>query len=581
MEKPNKLKIIYMVAIPVIIIIFYIPVFLSKIYINTDEFSSIAAPAILSGHDWTPTVGFHSYHGIGQTIPLTPIFAAVGNGIIAHKILLLFTLLIKVLLGEILFSLFVDYIKSDITLALCLSMMYVCGSLGGDEYGLSALSEVPFAFCLAVGMFVWMKYKKSERAIYWILFVLLISYTYLIHSRCLILYIALSITAVIYIIRERLPYKEIIKKVTILLLGMAIAYIVLSVIQRQVYTVASGGELVNDPGMVLSASSYQFAKLLNWGNVLKIIKICLSLIATQCLISLGIGSTALACCIYVIYAELSGKEAFDKNIFYLSIISILCIIGMNFAIGIQSVGRVENGNYFWLTYIRYAEPFWILPYIVFAYMLQRPLLRRLKHTILIGTVFTGGIINLFLAQILSKGYGLAWSVLNRLFYSSQMDVRAYFVVFVKVMLISTITLNLTWDHKRFKKQIIFVLMVGMMTVDFQYEKYYVQKAREEYDTIDKSAEVIEWLTQFDPKVKINADANAIAYSSKLQYMVFDTTLYYAVNEKYFPDGNILFTNVANYSFNNPNVQMFQLDEGEYIYISDSSLYEVISSGKVH
>lgn len=575
MEKTNRRKMLYMGAIPAVIVIFYIPMFLSKIYISSDEFSSIAAPAILSGHDWTPTITYHSYHGLGYTIFLTPIFAMINEGVVAHKILLITALLVKILLGEMLFFLFQNHFCVDKSAAFFLSIAYVCGVFGGDEYGLSALSELPFAFCLMVGIFAWIKYQKKRRLIDWFVFTLPIAYIYLIHARCLILYIALLVVGAIYMIRERTSYKGLLKRVAILLFVIAMAYLLLNIVQRRIYVVAGGEELVNDPGMVLSASSYQFRKLLQVGNIIKIIQICFCLIATQCMVSLGVGSVALACCVYIIYAELSGREKVDKNIFYLSILSILCIVGMNFAIGIQSLGRVVSGNYSWLTYIRYAEPFWILPYIVFVYMFQRSLPRGLKYALWIGMILVGTVINLFLAPILSKGYGLTWSILNRLFYNPQMDVGVYFTVFVKILYIVIIVLIISWNDKRYKNRVAILLALGLLTVNFQYEKYYIQKAETEYEEVDKSAELIERLAQFDSTIMINVDADSIVYSSKLQFLAFDTTLYYTVDKNNFPDDAVLFSDVGDYLFDNSGVQMIQLDEGEYVYISGDYLYTLI------
>lgn len=575
-DKRNYKRRIYMCAILMIVLAFYIPSFLSKIYICSDEFSSIAAPAILSGHNWIPTVKYHSYHGVGYTIFMTPFFAFVKSGIVAHRIILVFALLLKIVFAELLFCMFFDYFELGTCVSFSLSIMYICGPLGGDEYGLSAMSETPFAFCLFMAVYMWMKYIKRRKKIHYIMAMICFAYTYLIHSRCLILYISLVITGVIYIIRERPLVIDILKKIAIFTIVLWVVYCLLNVVQGAVYLVEEGKQLTNDPGMVLSESSDQIKKLLQVEWIIDTLKICFSLTTAQCMITLGVGTIALLCCIYVIFMELTGTNKFSKSIFYLSMISVLCIFGMNFAIGIQSVERVRSGDFAWLTYIRYAEPFWILPYIVLSYMLKHALSSELRNVILLGTVSCGGFINLFLAKILSEGNGLAWSVLNRLFYRPYFDVKGYFFIFIKVMYISTLILVIVWNSKFYKKIGIIMLMCMMMTINYQYEKYYVDKQREEYEAVDRSNELIDKLTQFNPEIQINADVNALMYSSKLQFLTFDVTLNYALNTQNFPYGNIMFTDVDNYVFDNPDISRIQIDEDEYVYVFDDVLDNMIN-----
>ena len=556
------------------IIIYYIPSLFTKIYISVDEFSSIAVPAILSGHDWKNVLSLHSYHGLGYTILLTPIFTVVTDGIIAHHVLIISAIVVKIAMAELLFLFFNGYLSLNKSISTMASIAYTCGIFGCDEYGLSALSELPFAFFVVISIYLLGRYIKQKKISMLILSLLAITYTYTIHSRCLVFFIAIILTYVIYVLREHKVSKKMILSIGIFAVCLTISYLLLNCFQNMIYSVSSSRQLTNDPSMVMSASSYQLKKLLDLENIFEISKICLSLTTTQCMISLGVGATSLFSCIYIIIDDLRNSNKYEKFIVYLAYVSIFLIFGMNLSVGIQALGRIREGNYAWLTYIRYTEPFWVVPFIVFIYFFCTEISSFEKIGMVASVVLVNWFLLGYIAPLLNSSIGLNYSVLNRIFYSNEIGVIKYFEVFCTCAFVFSLQIVTLWNSKKYKRLSLCTIVVVLLVINYQYQDYYIQKQAQEYYTIDDSADAVKCIIKKFPHIVICGDSEELPYISKLQFICFNEKIDICDEETTLKENEVVFSDNSKCNYNNATMITLDSVENEYIYVSNEIFEDI-------
>ena len=567
-KKERKVKIF----IVLFIIIYYLPTYWTKMYISSDEFSAIAVPAILSGVDWRETVALNSYHGIGYTILMTPLFLFCKNYVLAHAVIILYGISVKIISAELLYDIFENYFNVDIILACVMSLMYACGPTSGDSYGISALSEAPIALCLIVAIWSYFKYKKKNSSKWLFLAIGSILYTYTIHSRSLIILLSTLIILVVYAIREGGGKKKLFLAIVFSILLLVVLKFGVKEIQCIIFDIKKPTELINDPSMVMESSAYQLKKLLKIDSLVLSLQICASLIFSQSMLVLGIGAVSLATCIYTVIYTFFNKEKIDGTIQYISLFALLCILGMNLGIGIQAVGRIEEGNYSWLTYTRYAEPFWVLAYIIFVYYLNQ------RKSYGIRIIWGGSIIcevicvEKYLVNMLTD-YGLKNSVINRIFYCNQ-SIEKYLFLFCKMGVLIIGLFIIFCNKKIFMNLLIFTIAIGLVMINYQYVNYYVDKEKVEYASVSSTAEVITELKNEFSDIKIYADSENVVYSNKLQYVLYDTVSlkYLGENEKV----NSSFVYVNDYmDKSNKYDYIVKLAENQYIATSNKKIYSKI------
>lgn len=556
--------------IVLLIIVYYFPVLFSKMYISTDEFSALAVPAILSGVDWEATMSFHSYHGIGYTILMTPWFYLCNSYKSVHFVVVIYGIFVKIVSAEILYDIFETHFKLNTVLAFIMSITYVCGPSSGDSYGISTLSEAPFSLCLIIAVWSYLNYRKSGRKKWKAISIIAVLYTYTIHSRSLILFIALILVFLVSIIKKR----KLEKKYILFLAGIFVTFLIIKIgansVQDILFNVSDGEELVNDPSTVLAASSYQLEKVFDIKLLVTIIQIGGSLLFSQCMLTLGVGAASIGACIYTILINRKKQE--NVEMIYISLLALLCIFGMDFAIGIQATGRIEEGNYAWLTYTRYAEPFWVLAYIVFVYYLSQKITPSLKIIFLISTMFEIIYIGKYLVGMLGE-YGLQNSVINRIFYYNQ-PIECYLRVFCKIGLMFVVVFILICNCDK-RKNIFFVgLMVGLLIINFQYIDYYLEKEESEYTSVAETATILNKLNDEFDNLKIYANPDKIIYSSKIQYVLFDKATIKYANEKNSLKDNIVYISNSRRDYKSEKY-IIEVSENQYIFTSNDDIYNEI------
>ncbi len=408
---------------------------------NPDEFTSIAVPAFLSGMDWSDLVANNGFHGYGFTILLTPFFYLAKLGVNLYKICLVGCLCVRI--GCVLLSFRMLTKLFDMTPFKAFFICALCNfSTFNPDNGeaLSALSEIPFTFILILLSFFMAKFlccnKSKHKIISLIIIAIALAYSPTIHSRAIILWIAFACVGLIYFFREKDFSRENIRNLLIFVIALIVFILLVYSLNNNIFSelyAKAASNVSNTTVSELGRTTRSLKRLTNPEFFKETFLIFISLVSSYSLYTFGVIWIILALNIWYIVNYIKNKEeqtyAPSKAVWYLSIFSMLGWLGMNLAISISSVNAVLNdGNYRWLTYIRYAKPFTWMLCICGLIIFWKIKINKIAVWIMssIGVVLSCATFFFKIAPKLdSNGYGLSMSIFRRVFAHTYVAVKYF------------------------------------------------------------------------------------------------------------------------------------------------------------
>lgn len=219
------------------------------LHTSTDELGAIVGAAALAGRDWSGVIENSGYYGFAYYSLFFGVFKLTTSPIIIYRTIIITTSFLRVLIIPIAYYIAKYYlkIKSEAVLYLCSILMpfLYTTSVGviSNEYILELLVWV---IILLVCKIMQYQDNKVKRNIYFCLLILSCFYSLLIHTRALVLIIAVAITFLLISIIDKNRQNRC--WLLFLSIGILVSYLVSKVIisfyQSQIYK-KSGEELRN------------------------------------------------------------------------------------------------------------------------------------------------------------------------------------------------------------------------------------------------------------------------------------------------------------------------------------------------
>lgn len=564
-----------------VLILFHIPYFGFSTFSNSDEFTSLAVPAFLAGKDWGSVAKLSGFHGYGMTILLTPVFKLTENSVVLYQSVIALALLLKTGSMMVYYSILHRHLKLPTFVSAVTGLCCVMGPLAADDScSLSAMGEIPLGFLFILLLYLIILIQKSKRKELKKIFFLSFSsgavsaYGYTIHSRCLIIFVGLIVAFGVY----KIVYKRNMVNPFGFLLGFAVvfflAWLMTAFIKNNIYSISKGEKLANDTGAVLMSSSYLIKKLWNPEQLKQCLFLFLSLFSTVFLVSGGFICFGTGIGIFEILGGIRRGQASlleERIVFLVAFLGLMCFLGMNFTMALTATGHIENGDYRWLTYIRYAKPF-LGPVLIIGiygvYKRKNGSIDWMVLALAVGSVF---FINGYLSETLSGSYGLNYSILNRIFYDSdKISVPDYLAVFSKVCLYLTILFLIL---KGRKKGELFVLLIFLQSslVFFKQTEFYIGYNERMVNNTDTSVKLLNE-GQLLERITVVSDAQRVTYSMYLQFALLNDRLECGTITDIENKENILFlTDREIGKGESGSIYGWKLDEKEYAYTWDGQI----------
>lgn len=520
LDRINKEKLSIMIIVLSVVIV-NVPYLFMSTFINSDEFSAIAVPAYLAGHDWSATVSMGSFHGWGFTVLFTPFFMLFDNIDIVFLLVQICVLLIKSLLGILVFRILHKQFGLDYRISVCIAVSYIVGMLAMDHgSSISVLSEIPIGGCIILSVYLWLELFSvtgKKRRFYSFLLGITMAYGYSIHSRCLIIYVSFIMVYAAYEILFRRHLVHMICFLAGMIGGLALLYFLNLLLVEGLYRTDSVHSLPNDTVNVASSLRYLVLELFDFTKLKVIFNTVFSLIGTLTLVSGGFIWFLIAGSVLQIKNAILKKDEKSQKMFIVALFGIVSCFAMLFAVALSSVGHITTGNLRWLTYIRYVKPFLVTVYIAGAAAFFA---RKNKKGIFIGAacgiICSVLFINTWLLDMLKAEYGLSWSLLGW-FHLSE-DVLLYFTLYSKAVLLFAVVFVVVIKKMPLFSFGIFILISLNFCV--QQTRFNVTRSHEYKESVTASVRLLDELPE-EESVTVYCDGTSRAFCNYVQFFLYD------------------------------------------------------------
>ena len=334
------------------------------LHTSTDELGAIIGAATLSGRDWSGVVANSGYYGFGYYSLFFWLFQLTNSPIVIYRVIIIITSFLRVLIIPIAYYIAKNYmqIKSEGALYLCSMLMpfLYSASVGiiSNEYVLELLIWI---IILLVCKVLQYQNNKFERTMYVCALTLSCFYSLFIHTRALVIIIAVLIVFFLNSIFDKSRYNKVL--FTFVSIGITVGYLIskilISLYQAEIYGKKS--EEIRNATVTVST---QFS-ILNSDTWSVWFHMLLGIINSEVLVTGGLFLICtVAFCFYIL--KLGKRFVWKENvycnvIFYISVLcmgaTICAFLLSSWFEGMLSVwGREGAGNNYsfkGLTYIRY------------------------------------------------------------------------------------------------------------------------------------------------------------------------------------------------------------------------------------
>lgn len=570
--KDNKFYILLIIFVTIALDGFY---FLIKYPSAIDEMTSLAAPLYLNGVDWSDYATLKSkWHGFGTTILVVPFLKIFGNECL-YLICQIQCLIFRIVAEIISYILCKNYFNLTSRQSLLIALACNLGILASDDGRvLTALMEIPITLVCLILIVAICKAQKSSfnRVAMSVVCATLLPYTYLLHSRVLLIAVAFfSVVVFCGIVYRKLIISIPVFAISFISIGAFVVWFY-NYIDEALYRFAgfvantnnSGANVVTNHLWKVFALSPEFIK--------NFIYEFLSLCGSITYYSFGIIWIITIVNLIYILKRLRSRE---QNIDYLMMTSIFGLVsywGMNIAFSIKVVTNMAAGDYDILTYLRYSMPFaWIMVLSGFSILLKENINKKMVGLCSISL----SLINLSLFWKITiplledSGFEMQTTIFNKLFWYGE-GARGYFGKMLFVVVILYIIMFFSWK----KNTELMIAVYTLVSIPFMFSALntYISVQAENVARVDSANKIIK---EYTDNIDLYYRAKENGYYMHFLIDNVDSNVRYAYSlEDIDLLSGVLFTD---YKVKDTldDCFMIRLDDNEFLYTENYDVYNKI------
>ncbi|MBA4686427.1 MAG: hypothetical protein H2184_04675 [Candidatus Galacturonibacter soehngenii] len=568
------------------------------VYYPSDEVATIAGGAFLAGYNWNQVVSTAGYYGQGFYSLFAPLYIITDNPFIIFKITIIVCSIIQGSTAYIAFICLSKYLKLNNPAVIC--SIAVASSYLLDTRSTNLLNETPLM--LMCWIFLLLLFKLNEAApksktkhVYTILLIAALGYSITLHTRAILLGIALLITIIIYYHTYR---KWLVSPSIFLGFGaicLVVSSIGIAVLQSRLWGSADG-EIRNTSIDINFDMITALLKPYNWQGVANIV---LGLLNTAIILSFGTMVIFLTIFTKIIWDSILRKPYITKNshssisyyltgaVFFLSC-TIIMILGLavkwlpGAAQGIQDGLGSNNYGFRAFVYYRYFAVFLSpLLMLLLSYIHQNEIRLHFKAatiTLVLTQAYWMVCIVPYLCTF--NDFEVKKFFSFSLFLIDKVNIWVFFFASL-VLFISWFILWYLYTHQ--KKLLATTTLAALLLINYCIFVIY-----NDYEKQDKNYHLVNAGYEYIHNNQDIIDTQNIIYvpmNNKLPYLYQYFLMRYTVIPSY-PSPN---TDHAIVLWNIPDDSTLlsmgyvyaKLDENEYLYTNDDGLIlKLINSGLV-
>lgn len=557
----------------------------------SDEFSTMFFSSYLAGFDWTDVESYANYYGFGMNLFIWWIMKLPITVMWKYKFMLIFCAVIQALTGWIAFNIikYTTEIRNINAILLSIASSYMVCTRNTIYYNENALILISWILSYLLMKIILSYGDTRGRNIYSVLAILMMLFALTIHTRALTYIVAFVVTYLMYlcISGQKRWYA-----ISILLISLLIGYFFVKGI--------AVGSYINlfwkIAHRTLSNSQINIAKEISFNLIKGTIVMALGQIGTIMVSSAGvviIGIYVITSKIFIfLRRKLKENEIALISIGSFMLISVLItIIYQGMSWGEDALNGIINGQtglyvYKCYTYIRYMGPYLGPIFLIGAIALVD---RHKKQWYIMFGLTYSIIMKLWIVKILPVIYDnancseafICWRG-NQAFDTGK---EQYVYGFIIMGLSFVILLIMSYFKKYTFSFLIVIVLLGYQYI-YNAKVYDLDEEKIQYVKVNATAQLIENCENMGINLKKDLYVDDEIVNSDHQfYYVMQIYLEDYIVHPGFPnkcdDNLLIITNDDEKTLTKSglrNLEVYQLDDNEYILTNNNELIEYLKTG---
>lgn len=557
-----------------------------------DEFGTLATAACMAGKDWSEKLQFVSYYGFGYSVLLVPIFFLFNSPGLIHQLVLVVNALLLGICGIVCYSMVTKFfqIRSKsigIMISLAVTMFY--SSFMHSDYGINETMLVLLVWLVLYALLMLAKddISNSKRKYLTLALVLIISYSFLINSRMLILPCAVAVATIMY----RCQYKKWLVNPWIFIIGVVGGYLlskwIIEIVQIKFWLKIPGEEMNNSTESLLGALGN--IKLLFTYNGFKAF-LYAAIGQIYSLFMLSGGLLAIGCIIGCKMLVQHKDNRFFKVLVYFIFSALAATFLLNITISLHRTSEVIvspliTGYSKWFLYHRYNALF-CSPIIMLTIVYLIKYKEELREISILSLLFTAIIIILFFLFVCrffidvpadASGVFFSFQPYMNMTLDDAFQTKD-FIVLTLVALIFMFFMIYTTANKNYV--LTCFLYIGFNFYNYAYvtTEIILPSTEEAKSTYDSTRAMVDLIKEKDGSFTYATNPDLVEGHMPyfIQFSLNEIPIHW-MTPKEMDDNTILITSMP--IENDLNAQSycreFKLDENEYWYVRGEKAQEVV------
>ncbi|MDE6626976.1 MAG: hypothetical protein K2K56_11490 [Lachnospiraceae bacterium] len=546
-----------------------------------DEVYSLSGASFFAGYDWSSYMSLHKFYNFGYTMLLAPIYKVFSNPVAIYRTMLFVNVIVRAVIALIAYYVAYNKFHCNKVTSLAIAIVSACNSLvlffGGFLY-----NELPLA--LLTWVILWLLLEIPEkmgkkRILLSALLGMVSAYGYIVHSRCLILYVSLGLLIMMFF----LVYKKwVVQPVSFATaFGICIYFEkqLLQYVQKNLYL--KGVEVVM-PNSVehMVTGTQRFEALKSLAGIKKLIVQFFSLAGSMTIETGGLVTVVSVACLYFIWKNFKKmrKGEVNKKLFILFLFSFVSLWSMVLCIAL--VGA-HNGQPRFLVYSRYFSPFIGSFLLLGLYLLKMHKELKFKWIAIWSWVLNIIVVLVYVFYsfpILDRKSMRSNSTLYLFIpfarYKKQLIfTKNVFMIALFLLVVFTVILLFLYKRKQFVAFCMVTILFSVALFWRTEEKQCKPAAERKYNACDATYALLEEETIFSDKNIYCAGTEM--YRKGVLIAAYDKDIVYNLQDVQVNEDTVLLSNTVDTFEEYRPSYVFQLDSNEWIGIWDEELKSVL------
>lgn len=554
--------------------------FLHTLPLSADETYTMSGAAFFAGYDWSPYMHMKKFYNFGYTMLLAPIYKLFNDPVTIYQMMLFANVIVHICIVLIVYRIARKQFKCTKCYSIAAALVASCNALvlffRGFMYNEMPLVLVVWAVVLLLLGLTEASGKK--RVVLSAVLGFVAAYAYIIHSRCVIVYAALAIVILLFLLVYRKWLVQPVSFCAVFGLCIYCEGFLIDYVKLYLYEKGQSVVLQNSVEHVVTGT-WRYRSLTSLEGIRNLVAEFFSLAGAMTMETGGILTIVTVAVLYYFVKNFKkfrkGEE--DKKTFVLLLFSLISLWGMVAAVALTGA---SNGKPRFIAYTRYFIPF-IGPFLLMGLVILKKYQKfRYKWIVIWSGVLTVlvGVVYVFYAYPILYGKDIKLITSFYFFFAfARYETQLKFtknIFIIALGLLVLFTMGMLFLYRR--KQMTAICMAAVIFSGALYWRVEVQQCQtaseQRYTVTDATYQLLK--EEEIAKERTIYCAGTDYYRRSLLITCYDEDIVYDLeNIRIEKEGIILANSVSELSLYHPDY-IYQMDSNEWAGIWDTTLKEL-------